>query len=168
MIKIHCLLRIGGNGRDVVESLYWLHGYLLKKRSFLHRDGQLYRRTRIHGIIIMMGFDTSLLDEAITRRRERWETLRQVRLAEVIRQIEVLGPLHGVQEAYIFGSLAQPGRFTNHSDIDIAVIMSSEHFFDLAAELSRALHTDVDLIPLNRCHFADKIRREGIRWTPPS
>jgi hypothetical protein len=87
-----------------------------------------------------MGFDTSLLDQAIARRREQWETLRRARLDEV-------------------------GRFTDHSDIDVAVVMPSERFFDLAAELSRALHTDVDLIPLDRCHFADKIRREGVRWT---
>jgi len=115
-----------------------------------------------------MGFDTSVLDEALAERRRQWETLRQTRLAEVTRQLEVFGSAHGVTEAYVFGSLAQPGRFTDHSDIDIAITMPSEKFFELAAELSRALHTDVDLIPLERCHFADKIRREGIRWTPSS
>jgi predicted nucleotidyltransferase len=112
-----------------------------------------------------MGFDTSLLDQAIARRREQWETLRRARLDEVLGQLEALGAVHEVKEAYLFGSLAQPGRFTDHSDIDVAVVMPSERFFDLAAELSRALHTDVDLIPLDRCHFADKIRREGVRWT---
>jgi predicted nucleotidyltransferase len=115
-----------------------------------------------------MGFDTSVLDAALAERRKRWETLRQTRLAEVMRQLQLLGPAHGVSEAYVFGSLAQPGRFTDQSDIDIAVVMPKERFFDLAAELSRALHTDVDLIPLERCHFADKIRREGIQWTPSS
>jgi predicted nucleotidyltransferase len=113
-----------------------------------------------------MGFDTSLLDEAIARRHERREMLRRARLEEVLRQLEGLGPAHEVKEAYIFGSLAQPGRFSEDSDIDVAVVMPSARFFDLAAELSHALHTDVDLIPLERCHFADKIRREGIRWTP--
>lgn len=115
-----------------------------------------------------MFFDTSVLDEALAEQRRQWEARRQARLAEVIRQLEVLGSAHGVTEAYVFGSLAQPGRFTDHSDIDIAVTMPKDRFFDLAAELSRALHTDVDLIPLERCHFADKIRREGIRWTPSS
>jgi predicted nucleotidyltransferase len=114
-----------------------------------------------------MGFDSSLLDQAIAGPREQWETLRQTRLAEVIRQLGALAPAHEVKEAYIFGSLAQPSRFNDHSDIDVAVVMPSDRFFDLAAELSRVLHTDIDLIPMERCHFAGKIRREGIRWTPP-
>lgn len=120
----------------------------------------------MHGIISFMAFDTSLLDQAIAERHNEWERLRQSRLAEVISSLEILGKRHHVKEAYVFGSLAQPGRFTDQSDIDTAVVMPQARFFDLAAELSRALHTDVDLIPLERCHFADKICREGIRWTP--
>lgn len=39
-------------------------------------------------------------------------------------------------------------------------------FFALMAALSLALGREVDLIDLNRCHFADRIREKGWKWTP--
>jgi predicted nucleotidyltransferase len=114
-----------------------------------------------------MTFDTSILDQAIANRKTQWETERQATLHQVITILdEVAGPF-SLSQAIIFGSLTQPGRFHVNSDIDIAVLdLPPEHFFDLAVALSQTLERDVDLVELEKVHFADKIRREGIWWTP--
>ena len=38
--------------------------------------------------------------------------------------------------------------------------------FDLAAEVSMRIGQDIDILPLDRIPFADKIKREGILWEP--
>ncbi len=114
-----------------------------------------------------MPFDTSVLDAALRERQARYEQSRVHLLAEVLGLLDLLGPDYGLQEAYVFGSLVRPGRFKPESDVDIAVVLAgAEALFRLSAELSMRLARDVDLIELNQCFFADKIRREGVRWTP--
>lgn len=113
-----------------------------------------------------MAFDTSVLDEAVAQRRAAYEQKRQVRLAEVLQLLDELAPGYGIRQAYIFGSLAQPGRFKPTSDIDIAVEqIDPRRFFEAAGQLSMRLGCEVDLVELKHCHFADKIRREGVLWT---
>ncbi|MEW5957102.1 MAG: nucleotidyltransferase domain-containing protein [Chloroflexota bacterium] len=68
-----------------------------------------------------MPFDTSILDAALAQRRAENEQERQAMLARVLRLLDELGPDYGIRRAYVFGSLARPGRFGPHSDIDIAV-----------------------------------------------
>lgn len=114
-----------------------------------------------------MPFDTSVLDAALRERQARYEQSRVQTLAKVLDLLDLLGPDYGLQEAYVFGSLAGPGRFRPESDVDIAVVLAgAESLFRLSAELSIRLVRDVDLIELDKCFFADKIRREGVRWTP--
>ena len=113
-----------------------------------------------------MAFDTSVLDEALARRRATYEQERKILLAEVQRLLDDLGPRYGIQQAYVFGSLVTPGRFIPESDVDIAVEqIDPVHFFEAMGEFSMRLKREVDLVELNKCHFADKIRREGILWT---
>ena len=113
-----------------------------------------------------MAFDTSILDEALAQRRAAYEQKCQTRLAEVLQLLDELAPGYGIQQAYVFGSLAQPGRFKPTSDIDIAVEqIDSGRFFEAAGQLSMRLGCEVDLVELKHCHFADKIRREGVVWT---
>jgi predicted nucleotidyltransferase len=115
-----------------------------------------------------MAFDTSILDEALARRRAAYEQERQTLLAEVQRLLDDLGSRYSIQQAYIFGSLVTPGRFIPGSDVDIAVEqIDPARFFEAMGEFSMRLKREVDLIELNKCHFADKIRREGILWTRP-
>ncbi len=112
-----------------------------------------------------MPFDTSVLDAALARRRAENEQKRQALLAEVLHLLEQLGPVYGIQQAYVFGSLATPGRFDPQSDIDIAVEqIDPDRFFEVIGKFSFALGRQLDLIELEKCHFADKIRRKGIRW----
>ena len=114
-----------------------------------------------------MAFDTSILDQAIAQQNQQWETERQNTLRQLFTLLSQVARQFSLSQAIIFGSLAYPGQFHTHSDIDIAVIgLPSEHFFDLAVMLSRNLEREVDLVELSKVHFADKIRREGIWWTP--
>ncbi|HRQ37414.1 MAG TPA: nucleotidyltransferase domain-containing protein [Chloroflexota bacterium] len=90
------------------------------------------------------------------REAERWqqrETLRLEMLSRVRQAIGQLAPgFPTIQAVYLFGSVVQPGRFTSHSDIDVAV--DSERVGDwLAAEsvfwrqLEEAVRWMVDLRP---------------------
>jgi len=112
-----------------------------------------------------MPYDTSVLDRALAERRAEWERRRQATLARVLAVLDEWLPRFGVREAYVFGSLTQPGRYHAESDIDIAVVWEDRRdFFGMAGEVSRALGQDIDILPLEKIPFADKIRREGIRW----
>lgn len=57
-----------------------------------------------------------------TSRREARERLRLERLAAARRAIRDLAPREpALRAAYLFGSILQPGRFRERSDIDVAV-----------------------------------------------
>jgi predicted nucleotidyltransferase len=84
------------------------------------------------------------------RQRAAREAYRQEWLARVRAAIGAIAPRHPqVACVYLYGSLMQPGRFTDRSDIDVAVVCDS-----IAAEtpfwreLEHALRRDVDLRPL--------------------
>jgi predicted nucleotidyltransferase len=116
--------------------------------------------------MVSMPYDTSVLDRALAERCAEWERRRVATLATVLTTLQEVLPQFGVDEAYVFGSLAQPGRYHERSDIDIAVQWKEEgSFFDMAAEVSRRLGQDVDILSLEKLHFADMVKREGIRWT---
>jgi len=71
------------------------------------------------------------------------------------------------ERVWIFGSLTQPGRFTDASDVDVALeaepaVISAGR---LSSELSERLARPVDVVLLDTCRFRDKIRREGELWT---
>jgi predicted nucleotidyltransferase len=113
-----------------------------------------------------MAYDTSVLDKAIAKRHARWEQERQATLARVLQLLDEYGPRFDLREAYVFGSVVGPGRFDALSDVDIAVgRMPVAGFFQMMATLSLELGRDVDLVELDKCHFARRIREEGIRWT---
>ena len=113
-----------------------------------------------------MAFDTSVLEQASTKRKSRQEADRQALLTRVISTLYQPARSYPFTQGIIFGSLIQPGRFHENSDIDIAVIdLPGEHFFALAAFLGQVLERDIDLLELDKVHFADKIRRKGLLWT---
>jgi predicted nucleotidyltransferase len=113
-----------------------------------------------------MAFDTSVLDRALAQKQTNLEQQRQIVLKKVAHLLESHAKRFGIQRAYIFGSVIRPGRFTETSDIDIAVeSIPAEQYFKAVALFSMQLARDVDLVQLNHCHFADKIRREGKLWT---
>lgn len=115
----------------------------------------------------IMAFDTSTLDQQRAEKRRQWENERQVVLAQLFHVLRQLSARFTWDAVYVFGSLAQPGRFRPDSDLDVAVSgMPDADFFPFAAALTREMARDADVIMLEQCHFAAKIRREGILWTP--
>jgi predicted nucleotidyltransferase len=88
--------------------------------------------------------------EREAQRRARREDERQQWLQRVREAVAHLAPRYpGVQRVYLFGSLAQPGRFWPDSDIDLAVECDSvetESAFWQALE--QHLRRDVDVRPM--------------------
>lgn len=116
-----------------------------------------------------MPFDTSVLDKAIAQRSDRLEVERQRLLTQTVELLEAHNEQYGIRLAYIFGSVAQPHRFHEQSDVDIAIETGRPLLLTEAiGRFSSLLGRDVDLINLATVSFADRIRREGVVWTPKS
>ena len=115
---------------------------------------------------VVMTFDTHLLDAALLRRAKNLEHERQIMLARIATMLEQLGAQYGIDRAWIFGSVTRPNRFTQRSDVDIAVeTLNPDDLFDAISAFSNYLARDVDLVVLSKCHFAHRIRTEGLLWT---
>lgn len=113
-----------------------------------------------------MAFPTPLLDARLAREKEHNEADRQRLLASAIEWLHTHSETYGITQGYIFGSVTEPERFTQTSDIDIAVdTWKTGNICGLMGYLSLHLNRDVDVVPLDQCHFADKIRRLGMPWS---
>ena len=113
-----------------------------------------------------MPFDTAILDRALADEQQKNEVARSALLQQTLAALDALGPKFGIERAYIFGSLLQPGRFHAASDVDIAVEnIDPEQHFTAISQLMTVLGRNVDLIRLDTCHFAQRIREQGLLWT---
>ena len=113
----------------------------------------------------MSPFDTSILDAALAERKARNEVERQQVLAKTLRLLDELGPSYKIERAYVFGSIIKPGHFHANSDVDIAVEQIDPlRFFEAMSEFFNRLEREVDLIELDKCHFAHRIREKGRLW----
>ncbi|MBP7999763.1 MAG: nucleotidyltransferase domain-containing protein [Chloroflexi bacterium] len=79
----------------------------------------------------------------------RREALRQEKLAAAQIAISALAPqFPALERVYLFGSIVQCGRFTRHSDIDVAVVGGEPaihtQFWRL---LEQQLHWNIDVRP---------------------
>ncbi len=107
--------------------------------------------------------------DTLLRRRDEVRRSRRLSLHAQVRQNlrEALTALVPGERIWLFGSLTQPGRFNDASDVDLAleaepVAMSAGR---LSSELSERLARPVDVLLLDRCRFRDRILREGELWT---
>jgi predicted nucleotidyltransferase len=68
----------------------------------------------------------------------------------------------------VFGSLTQTGRFTEYSDVDLALreLPADLSLYQLIALLSERLGRRVDVVMLCETRLRDKIAREGEVWIP--
>jgi predicted nucleotidyltransferase len=112
-----------------------------------------------------MPFPTPILDRTLAARRQQNERQRLATCDRVLAWLDAVGQQYGIDRAYLFGSLTRPYRFTERSDVDVAVeAIDSESFFQAMAELSEQVEREVDLVELSKCPFADRIRQQGIVW----
>lgn len=98
--------------------------------------------------------------ERLRRRIEVYEETRR-------RLRESLSELVPGQKVILFGSLTKPGIFNDRSDIDLALESEPPQMdaWRLTAELMERLGRPVDVVLLDSCRFAQRIRREGEQWT---
>lgn len=70
---------------------------------------------------------------------------------------------YGAREVYVFGSLAE-GKYTSHSDIDMAVSgLPSRVFFAAMGEAHTILMRPLDLIDLDDGSlFSEYLKKEGL------
>ena len=108
-----------------------------------------------------MAFDTSILDRVLREKRERWELERRETLARVVEALKEMRERFGIQEAYVVGSLLEPGRWTDSSDVDVAVAGASRYVLDIMGVLEEATGRDVDVIDLDRHTRAGSIKARG-------
>jgi uncharacterized protein len=114
-------------------------------------------------------FDTSLLDQVLAERQQQHEQTRQQVLQQVLDWLHSFGDRYGIESAYLFGSVTQPRRFHENSDVDLGVEnIDPVRQIEAIADLSLALLRDVDIVDLRHCHFAHRIREQGQRWTRSS
>ena len=101
-------------------------------------------------------FSTSKLDKILSDRISQNERERQKLLVKTLTWLDEFGLKYGIHKAYVFGSVTQSQRFNQRSDIDIAVEqVNPEDFFMVISLLSEALERKVDVIEINKCHFAN-------------
>jgi predicted nucleotidyltransferase len=102
------------------------------------------------------------MHEERTQRREAARASAYQRLREALRELLPPG-----SEVWVFGSLLEPGRFREHSDIDIAVqrMPAGRSEAWLQSELGLRLDRRVDVLNLNETGLRSKIERVGERWT---
>lgn len=88
--------------------------------------------------------------DAMRAYHARRDALRRERLEQAEAAIREIAPRHpAVAAVYLFGSILSPGRFSQRSDVDVAVVcddLEAESRF--WSEMDRALGGAVDLRPL--------------------
>jgi predicted nucleotidyltransferase len=102
------------------------------------------------------------MNEERAAERERLRMTVREELRSALRDI-----LPGVPIT-VFGSLSYAGRFTESSDVDLALAAepASMSVYQLIAQLSERLGRRVDVVLLSESRLRDKILREGETWMP--
>ena len=93
------------------------------------------------------------------------EELRQSILQKIDKTLKLLGKKYQWDETYLFGSVAQKGKFKQNSDIDIAIsgLNKLEHYA-YTGDISALLDRRVDIVLLEDCPFAESIKEIGLKW----
>jgi predicted nucleotidyltransferase len=100
--------------------------------------------------------------------RERFENRERARHEARRLLREALKRTIPGQRVFVHGSLTKPGKFTDQSDIDVALEYepSGMTIYQLTSLLSEDMGRPVDVLLLEECRFKDKILREGELWMP--
>lgn len=112
-----------------------------------------------------MAYSTVLLDEAIEKKKRAQEAFRLELLEKLRHALDALSREIPFEEAFIFGSVTEPFKFSEQSDVDVGFVgLHDDHFFRAMSFLSAALCVDVDIVQLEAHRLGEKIIREGARW----
>ena len=103
--------------------------------------------------------------KATLERAADQEKLRTLVLKQISKALNTLEKKYQWDDAYIFGSVAQKGKFKRNSDIDMAIsgLNKLEHY-SFTGEISELLDKPVDVVLLEECIFAQSIKEKGLKW----
>ena len=103
------------------------------------------------------------------RRQKKHHQREQARLTTIGAIEDALHHLAGRytwDDAYIFGSVANTGRYRSASDVDIALSgLDTLDYFAFIGDISELLNKRVDVVRLEECRFSQSIISKGIKWT---
>ncbi|MHB8204211.1 MAG: nucleotidyltransferase family protein [Desulfomonilaceae bacterium] len=110
-------------------------------------------------------FDTSIWERNLARKAEEREKLRQTVLVRLDEALKVLSEKYQWHEAFIFGSVTREGAFHDGSDVDVGIegLNPLDHYA-FVADISSLLERDIDVVLLEECGFAEKIKKKGQKW----
>lgn len=103
--------------------------------------------------------------KAIFERAAEREKLRMRILNQIDSALTTLEKKYHWEDSYLFGSVAQKGKFRENSDIDLAIsgLNKLEHYA-FTGEISELLDKPVDVVLLEECIFAQSIKEKGLKW----
>lgn len=103
--------------------------------------------------------------DAYQRKDAEREKLRKKTLKEACNTLGKLSEEVQFEAAYIFGSVLEMNRFSEHSDVDIAFLgLDRDELFYVTSFISSKIGRDVNIIHLEDISFKDKILSEGFQW----
>ena len=107
----------------------------------------------------------SLWHKGILERQADQEKLRISVLKQISKALNTLEKKYQWDEVYLFGSVAQKGKFRLNSDIDIAIsgLNRLEHYA-YTGDISALLDMRVDVVIMEECPFAKAIKEIGLKW----
>ncbi|MDR4499698.1 MAG: nucleotidyltransferase domain-containing protein [Candidatus Scalindua sp.] len=110
-------------------------------------------------------FKMQKIKEAYQRKDAEREKLRIKTLQNVCNILGKLSEEVQFEDAYIFGSVLEENRFSEHSDVDIAFLgLDRDELFYVTSYISGKIGRNVNIIHLEDISFKDKILMEGLRW----
>ena len=107
----------------------------------------------------------SLWHRAVLERQAELEKLRVSVLKKINNALKSLEKKYHWDEVYLFGSVAQKGKYRLNSDIDIAIsgLNRLEHYA-YTGDISVLLDMRVDVVIMEECPFAKSIKETGLKW----
>jgi predicted nucleotidyltransferase len=103
--------------------------------------------------------------KAILERQALHEKMRISVLQKISKALKIVEKKYHWDDTYLFGSVAQKGKFRRNSDIDIAIsgLNKLEHYA-FTGEISELLDKPVDVVLLEECIFTESIKKKGLKW----
>jgi hypothetical protein len=110
-------------------------------------------------------FEMQKIRDAYQRKDAEREKLRKKTLKEACNILRKLSEGIQFEAAYIFGSVLEMNRFSEHSDVDIAFLgLDRDELFYVTSFISGKIGRDVNIMHIEDISFKDKILMEGFQW----
>ena len=105
------------------------------------------------------------------KNRKRIQSERERHRLEIVAKIDQalkkLVKRYSWDEAFIFGSVANAGKYHPGSDVDIALSgLNKFDYYAFVGDISELLNKRVDVVLLEECRFSKSIVEKGIKWSP--